>query len=144
MISVSGYDLTELQAWARTQRQQELDDILSRWHWWRAGYRSVRGFNDRATVTGDYQTSRQYDDANGALDGQIENSIMAQVEFQFTEMSRLHQVAIMVNARAVYTGADVWLHPSMPTDMGARRRLIDEARTRLMQRLVACGVMEAE
>lgn len=118
-----------------------LDDILIRWHQWRMGYRASRGFNDRSTVTGDYQISRQYDDQNGALDDALEATVMRQVEFEISELEPLQHIAVCVLARALVVGVVVFMSPRLPVDRVERDVLVRAARNSLVARLVAAGVM---
>jgi hypothetical protein len=136
-------DETPLQAWQAQDQRQQLDDLLSRWHHWRSSYQPVRGYESGGNATDGYRSSRQYDDANGALDDAIERQIMAQVEFQVSELCELHQAAIMSNARGLHCGADVWSHPRLPRDPVQRAEVIRQARECLTRRLLACGVMNA-
>lgn len=118
-----------------------LDDLLIRWHQWRQGYTPSRGFNDRSLVTGDYQISRQYDDANGALDDAIETTVMRQVEFEISELPPLEHIAICVLARALVVGSMVFMSPRLPADRHERDELMRRSRTLLTARLLSAGVM---
>lgn len=133
----NGYD-----AVVAAQRSAALDDLLSRWHHWRMGYGYGRGYNGAAAGTGDYQTSRQYDDANGALDDAIEDGVMKQVDFEISELAPSYQLLLQVQARAVYLGVTVWSSPRLPQDRGKLAQLAVAARQALITSLLAAGVME--
>lgn len=118
-----------------------VDDLLIRWHQWRQGYRPSRGFSNEAAGCGDYVTSRQYDDANGALDDALEDRIMRQVEHEVSALSVVHQAAIQVQARALVLGCVVFTSPRLPADRAQREQLVREARSALLRRLQAAGVV---
>lgn len=117
-----------------------LDDILSRWHHWQQGHVGVRGFGNRSLVTGDYRVSRQYDDANGALDAGIERSIMHDVDFAATELADPYRAAIYAQARCLSLGLAVFRSPRVP-EGEAGRIVLATARRLMTQRLVSAGVM---
>lgn len=121
--------------------EASLDDILSRWHHWASRARLVRGYAPRALVCGDYRTSRQYDDSNGALDSDLESSRMEAVDFQVSEMLDPHRTAIHAHARNLSLGLSVWLSPRLPQDLDARSRLIAQARDMLQKRLTTAGIL---
>jgi hypothetical protein len=121
------------------QRQEALDDLLSRWHWWRSHLAPVSGYETEGTATSQYQTSRQYDDVNGALDDQLEATCMQQVDFEISEMGDPWRSAISALARSLCTGMMVFHSPRIqPAD---RARVTAEARIVLIERLIAAGVM---
>ena len=118
-----------------------LDDLLSRWHHWQQGEKSSRGHNKKALVIGDFRISRQYDDANGQLDADLETTTMRAIDFQVREMKDPWRTAIYVNARACMLGLEVFLSPRLPKDRETRQRITTEARAMLVRRLLQCGVM---
>ena len=119
----------------------QLDDILSRWHHWASNARIVKGFASRALVCGDFKVSRQYDDTNGALDGDLEDSTMKAVDFQVNEMLDPWRTAIHCNARNICAGVSVWSSPRLPQDKDARAAVVVVARGMLHKRLTAAGVL---
>ncbi len=118
-----------------------LDDILCRWHHWQQGYRGARGWSGKSLVAGDYRVSRQYDDANGALDSDIEASIMKDVDFQVTEMIDPYRTAVYVLARNLSTGVAVFSSPRLPVERIALAEVMRMARALLLTRLIAAGVV---
>jgi hypothetical protein len=122
-----------------------LDDLLCRWHQWQTDrHRHGRGWPSRAVVCGDSMTSRQYDDANGALDAAIDHSQMRVVEFEVSQLADspvAYRSAIYANARALVTGAAVWSSPRLPGDRIARQAVVTEARDMLTVRLRSAGLM---
>ena len=118
-----------------------LDDILCRWHHWASSAQFVRGFAPRSLVVGDFKVSRQYDDENGALDGDIEKQIMRTVDFCVVSMMDPHKAAIYANARALVVGCAVFSSPRLPQDRAERMAVIAEARSMLTRRLCDAGVL---
>lgn len=126
---------------ALAETSATLDDILSRWHHWASSSRIGRGYASRALVCGDYKTSRQYDDQNGALDSDIENQAMKAVDFQVSEMAEPYRTAIHCHARNLNLGVSIWSSPRLPQDPHARATVLQAARHILARRLTAAGVM---
>lgn len=132
----------ELAALQVAERDAALDDILSRWHHWRSMGGIVKGYADHSLVCGDYRTSRQYDDVNGALDDELEDIRMRQVDFEVSELPDPWRSAIHALARSLCTGAAVFHSPRIaPAD---RARVTAEARAKIEDRLVSAGVLTAE
>jgi len=130
---------TELAEVIQAERSAALDDLLSRWHHYASGYRPVRSTSG-GTATSDYRSSRQYDDANGALDDAIEATIMRQVGREIESMLDPWRSAIYAIARSLYTGAAVFHSPRIPPQ--DRARVSMEARDKITVRLVAAGLIE--
>jgi hypothetical protein len=117
-----------------------LDDLLARWHRWQSAHVG-RGFNRRALVVGEYVTSRQYDDTNGALDDRLDNMQMRAVEFAVGQMVEPYKAAIYANARALHCGVTVFSSPRLPPDPCERMLVVAGARQILTARLQSAGVM---
>ncbi len=132
---------TTLAQLAAADQRAKLDDLLTRWHQWGGQHSQTRGFAPKALVCGDYRTSRQWDDQNGALDDDIDDQIMRAVDFNVREMPEPHRSAIYCVARALTVGAAVFNHPRLPQDRAERMAVIEEARRRLTARLQTAGVM---
>lgn len=131
--------LAELDA---ARRQEDLDDLLIRWHNWASAERIAVGYNDRAPVTGQYRTSRQYDDINGALDDDIDADRCKVVQFNVEHLQPTHRLAIYLLARNLTTGFSVWNSPRLPQDEAERSRVVSEARLALIERLISAGLIE--
>ena len=122
------------------ERDTQLDDLLSRWHWWRSTYTVERGVGCGGQATGGYITSRQYDDANGSLDFALENATMRQVDFEVSALGEPWRSAICALARSLCVGAAVFFSPRIP--VADRARVMGEAREKLTARLVSAGLIE--
>lgn len=132
--------MTDLSEQIRLEIAEQLDGLLAQWHQWQR-QATTRGFNSRALVCGEYRTSRQYDDANGALDSDLEHRTMKQVDFQVLQMLDPYKAAIYANARALASGAMVWSSPRLPQDPAERQAVVIQARGILVRRLQGVGVL---
>lgn len=117
-----------------------LDLLLSTWHQWQRAS-TARGYNTRALVCGEYRSSRQYDDCNGALDDELEHRTMKTVDFQVAQMVDPYKAAIYAQARALAVGCSVWSSPRLPADPFERQAIVQQARAMLTRRLQSAGVM---
>lgn len=131
----------ELAAIEQAERDAALDDILSRWHHWRSGFRVERGHDSESAGLSDYVTSRQYDDQNGALDDAIEDDIMTAVDAVIDNMAPSYQLVLQVQARALYVGVFVFNSPRLPQSRALRDELQRVARVELISRLTAAGIL---
>jgi len=118
-----------------------LDDLLCKWHQWQQGARVARGFNQSAVGMEGYRTSRQYDDANGALDAHVDDVIMKAVDHEVNELDDPHRTAIYCLARALTLGVMVFRSPRLPLDAAQFDEIIALARRALVARLVRAGII---
>lgn len=118
-----------------------LDDLLCRWHAW-ASTKPAQdvGYPTTNATCRLYRTSRQYDDSNGALDGDLDARIMEAVDSAIDQLSSVHRSAIHAHARNLASGYEVWSNPRLPTDQAERAALVDAARAQLMSHLRGLGV----
>lgn len=123
----------------RINPQAALDDLLSRWHHWGASRPATKGWAPKALVCGDYRTSRQYDDTNGALDDDLDASTMRTVDFQVSELADPWRSAIYALARSLSCGYAVWSSPRVPP--AQRAEIEAAARVKITARLIAAGVL---
>ena len=114
-----------------------LNDILSRWHAWASDGRTALGYPTVSVAAKQYRASRQYDDANGSLDQDIESVIMAGVDSCVWALEDPYRTAIHINARNLCTGATVWRSRRLPENDLARALLVSDARDMLVRQLRA-------
>jgi len=124
------------------QRQAALDDLLSRWHHWCMTERAAVGYEGVSAGFDGHQTSRQYDDQNGALDDAIENDIMVALNAIVENMAATAQLLLRDLARALCLGVDVFRNPRLPANRAVREELLCQAREELVERLVSAGIIE--
>lgn len=126
-----------------TDRQAQLDDALSLWHHWMSTqYGTARGHASRSLVCGDYKVSRQYDDANGNLDADLERRQCRAVQFAADSMTDPYRSAIYVIARAVYLGTSAISSPRLPQRGEELQAIVRTARSMMIQKLLGAGVIE--
>ena len=114
---------------------EALNDLLSRWHAWASDERTALGYPSVSASANQYRASRQYDDATGALDQDVENVIMAGVDACVWSIPQPYRIALHINARNLSTGVFVWRSPRMPEDPIACAFLVSDAREMLLVRL---------
>lgn len=122
-------------------RHDALESVLCRWHQWQQADTVGKGYNRRSLVCGEHMVSRQYDDANGALDDSLEDSTMRTVEFQVSEMRDPHRAAIYCLAQALTIGVAVFTSPRLPRDKAERDAVVVQARRIISARLTTAGVL---
>lgn len=127
---------------ARADLDAQLDDLLCRWHEWCSHATVVRGHANHSLVAGDYLTSRQYDDQNGALDDELEVRTCKAVDFAVQGLTEMWRFAIHTEARNLAAGYEVFVNPRLPADLTERKFVTRAARLALVQRLRDAGVIE--
>lgn len=124
----------------RDESDELLNDLLSRWHRYASSYAPATGYPRANAACRLYRVSRQYDDQNGNLDGDIEGSIMEAVGHAIDTLDQPWRTAIQFNARNLATGAAVWNSPRLPADEFERAHLVMHARAKLLILLESRGV----
>lgn len=118
-----------------------LDDLLSRWHHWSSQHEHVSGFSGVSAAFRLFRVSRQYDDTNGALDDDVEHSIMAAVHGCIEAVEQPWRTAIYIDARNLHTGISVWSSPRIPQEPIEREQFVADSRVMLAAQLHRFGVM---
>ena len=122
-------------------QQQILDSVLSEWHSWSQNQPITRGHASHSAGMEGYRCSRQHDDQNGALDGDLHHMRCKQVDFEVQQMADPHRAAVYVIARNASTGRAVWASPRLPVEPVARDVVLTEARGIIRRRLLASGIL---
>ncbi len=117
-----------------------LDDLLSRWHHWAKGYIPVPTCGADPMFR-DAKSPHSSHSAYEVTDAKVESDRMKSVDFHVSEMKDPHRSAIYIHARNCYTGRNVWLSPRLPTDPLERARILGEAKSMLIGKLLSAGVM---
>ncbi|MFM9928199.1 hypothetical protein VLK31_34875 [Variovorax sp. H27-G14] len=117
-----------------------LDDLLSRWHSHCRAYQANQQA-PRDPVFRDAKSGRGWDSTDEIIEDEIHGSMMADIDFQVSEMRDPHRAAIYALARNLSTGNSVWMSPRLPRDAVERARVVAEARGQITDRLMRCGVM---
>ena len=129
-------------------RQEELDakvdDLLSRWHDWREGYRLARGYASSDATCRQAQSNGLYDRENGALDDRIEKSIMTAVDKAIDRVPNSPMpwnTCLHFHARNLFTGREVWFSTRLPRDHDELHVLLLEARNMLVGHFMDLGLI---
>lgn len=124
-----------------------LDSLLSDWHIWASNFRHVAQSGSCAMFT-DVKSSRQWQDADEVLDNAKHASTMKAINFAISgdkegkgAMDEPYKSAIYIKARNLTTGVNVWSSPRLPSDPLQRTEILMKAKTVLLMRLSAAGVM---
>lgn len=121
--------------------EASLDALLIMWHTHASMEGVGWGYPSRAPASHQYRCSRQYDDQNGSLDGDVDKQIAKAVGHQVDKMTEPHRTAIHINARNLKVGVSVWQSPRLPADQMERARVVSDARDMLARRLIAEGLL---
>lgn len=117
-----------------------IDDILARWGWWLRPLNVGAGHAHQAAGCGGYRSSRQYDDANGALDDAVEHALMKSVDAQIALIPDPYRTGLHAEARRLVVGVDVFRSARLP-EGPKRAEVIAQARGMLMVRLTSAGIV---
>lgn len=126
----------------RTQTiEASLDALLIMWHTFASQEGIGWGYPSRAPASHQYRCSRQYDDTNGAIDGDVDRAIAQAVGHQVDKIADPHRTALHMNARNLASGVSVWSSPRLPADQLERAHVVAAARNMLARRLMAEGLL---
>ena len=118
-----------------------LNSLLAQWHQWGMRCSMGKGYPTRDLTCRAAHASRQYDDVNGALDTDIDNSVMEAFDHAAYRVPQPWLTALQIQAKNLSTGASVWRSPRLPVDTLERAILTTEARNKLMRELMKDGVL---
>lgn len=121
--------------------EASLDALLIMWHTFASQEGVGWGYPSRAPASHQYRCSRQYDDQNGSLDGDVDMQIAKAVGHQVDKMTEPHRTAIHINARNLKVGVSVWQSPRLPADQIERAHVVAAARNMLARRLMTEGLL---
>ena len=101
----------------RTQTiEASLDALLVMWHTFASQEGIGWGYPSRAPASHQYRVSRQYDDLNGAIDGDVDRTLAQAVGHQVDKIADPHRTALHMNARNLASGVSVWVSPRLPAN----------------------------
>lgn len=122
----------------KDEQAEMLNDLLKRWQ-----LRHIapeNGYYRENPACKMHRTSRQYDDANGALDADLESQRMDAVDRAIMFLEQPWRTAVMINAKNLACGYMVWSAPTLPKDKAERAELTCVARGKLVVLLEAQGI----
>ena len=121
-----------------------LDDLLTRWHDWKQGYRFAREYGGDAAFRDAKSEWSAYDRDNGVPEEDYERSQMKAVDRAVERIPNHPQAwhtAILFEARNLAAGAQVWSSFRLPQSSEELQVLRLEARTMLLKELRREGLM---
>lgn len=118
----------------------ELDRLLILWHEVTSTYRFEQSYRPPA-VTSSYESPKHHDWQHGIVDEMTEKITCRRIGDCIRRLEHPWQTAIVLQARNLATGADVWFSPRLPVDREAREVILLEARNKLLVELRRDGVL---
>lgn len=119
-----------------------VDDLLSRWHRWRRGYQMTKGYSSVDAACRDHRSSTRWDWLNGAEEDRADELVLKSVDAAVDRIAQPWRTAIEFEARNLAAGCHVWSSPRLPT--GEALEVIKiEARNKLIVELHREGVVGA-
>lgn len=123
----------------------DIDTLVSAlmvdWHRWGSRTRFGKGYPSASASCKPSRTSRQYDDANGSMDADLDDSVMQAFDAAAYRVPQPWLTALQFQARNMSGGVSVWSSPRLPACMLERAVLTLEARNKLMKELASDGVL---
>ncbi len=120
-------------------QQEQVTHWLREWGAWSAvSARAPNGYNSTSAGFGKYRCSRQYDDANGALDHEADIAEMRAVDAVVQCMCDPWRTSLHAEARNLNAPAKVWR--SARLDPSELVRITGEARSMLWDGMVQAGL----
>ena len=105
--------------------------------WWRAerGWTPVEGYPVECPSTRGWRASRQYDDANGALDTDERGLLIRHIGQVVASIPDPHRTALYLVARNRATGVSVWRSARLPENDDERAELVADAVQMFVERV---------
>ena len=117
-----------------------LNILLADWHCWASHFKHVSQSGSCAMFT-DVKSSRQWQDSDELHDNAKHNSTMKAIDFHVNQLEPAQRTAIQIKARNLVTGVNVWTSARLPADPQARAVILTTAKSALLARLSAAGVV---
>jgi hypothetical protein len=129
-------------------QRETLNDYLARWHAWSHG-KSMNGTDHIADPAfRDSESYRGWETADELHDRNWLKFVLKTIDTIVTGDDRAHGAmespykdAILIQARNLYTGFNVWVSKRLPSDSMERTEILAEARAILLRRLRTAGVV---
>jgi hypothetical protein len=112
-------------------RDDVLDSLMLRWYRWVQSEETTQGYPSECPSCRRYVTSRQYDDANGALDDDLDHREMHAVDRAMHSLPPGYLTVLSANAAALSVKWEITEYPAA----------VLEARRALWKRLAIEGVV---
>ena len=118
-----------------------VDGLLVDWHRWSRKTGMGKGYPTQSASCRDARASRQWDDANGAIESGMSDSTMESVDAAIDRIPQPQRTALCFLARNMATGRTLWDSPRLPICEIERAVVLLEARNRFMKELARNGVL---
>lgn len=118
-----------------------LDALLAMWHDHVDTYRFERKVR-APSMADSYQTPKHHDFRHGIIDEVTDKATAQAVGACIAALEQPWQAAIVIVARNIATGNEVWVSPRLPADKAEREVIVLEARNMLLMELRRAHVME--
>jgi hypothetical protein len=111
----------------RERVEFEVLDLLDIWWKYERRWLPVDGFPAECPSTKGWNASRQWDDANGSLDCEMEVKLAQRIGFLVSQIDQPWRTVLHLLARNRSSGVSVWSSPVMPEDRIERANLVASA-----------------
>lgn len=106
-------------------------DLLVLWHRWEASHDlDGLGYPRECPSTAGYRASRQWDDANGAMECDERGQLARRIGYVVQSIPDPYRTALHLLARNRACGVNVWSSPRLPADKEQRAEVVSEALAR--------------
>lgn len=117
------------------------DLMISHYEWSHSRQRFGKGYPTTNAACKQARASRQYDDANGALDANLDESRMQAFDEALYRVPQPYFTALQFEARNLAGEIYVWRSPRLPASFEELEVLTLESRNILLKELARDGVL---
>lgn len=114
-------------------RDDEIDvlELLDLWWRYERRWTPVEGFPAECPSTRGWRASRQWDDQNGAFDGEVEAKLAQRIGHLVSQVEQPWRSVLHMLARNRSSGVSVWRSPVVPNDPQERAEMVVAAVSKL-------------
>ena len=106
------------------KRDIDLLELLVLWWKYESAWTPVEGYPQECPSTAGYRASRQYDDANGAMETDARGQLAQHIGRIVASIDEPHRSALHMVARNRSSGVSVWTSVRLPADADARAVIV--------------------
>lgn len=119
---------------------KQQNDWLYRWHKWAKHDEQAIGYSCTAPGFDQYRSAYHWRD-NGDAEISVDNAEIESFDSIMQQIKQPHATALMILARNLYTGKNVWSSPRLPKDRHELDSLITCARIELLYLMDKRGLL---